>query len=321
MLGIDSVDMVASETVSSDRQLLRRLDLNLLLALDALMAECSVTRAAERLAVGQPAMSASLSRLRAFFHDPLLVRQGRQMVPTTRALMLAEPIREALNQIEATLRAGHEFDPSVSRRTFRLMASDYLLIVMLGPLLVELSDEAPNVRFEVLPPSHGFGQAVERSQIDLLLYPDELVGDEPQLHSAPLFTDRLVCAVARDHPDLGDEMTKEQFRTLPCVSFGSGPTDTITGLRFRELGIERPIEIVAQSFVVQPLLLPGTRLMTPIPERLGRHLAEKIGVRLVELPVSVEPLREAMFWSPRADADPAHQWLRDRVAQAAQALD
>jgi DNA-binding transcriptional LysR family regulator len=305
---------------STDRELLRKIDLNLLLAFDVLIAEGNVTRAAERMSVGQPAMSASLARLRKFFDDPLLVRQGRSLVPTTRALLLAEPIREALDSIESTLNAGRHFDPASSVHTFRLMASDYVLLLLLGPLLAELSAESPHVRFQIHPPAADYLQLVERSQLDLLIYPDELVDADAPLRSQVLFTDRLVCAVARDHPDIGDEMTEEQFRTLPCVSYGGSPSDTISDMRFRALGIDRPVEVLAQSFVAQPLLLPGTRLMTPLPERLGRYLAERIDIRLVDPPVVLSPLREALFWSPRSDPDPAHRWLRERLLQAAARL-
>ncbi|MFF3489657.1 LysR family transcriptional regulator [Streptomyces sp. NPDC002701] len=307
--------------MATDRELLRRLDLNLLVAFDVLMDESNVSRAAERMSVGQPAMSASLARLRRFFGDPLLVRQGRSLVPTSRALMLVEPIREALNSIESTLNAGRHFDPLTSTRTFRLMASDYVLLLLLGPLLVHLSDEAPNVRFQIHPLTADHAELIERSQLDLLVYPDELMGENVPLRSSALFTDRIVCAVANDHPEVGEVMTEEQFRTLPCVSFGGSPTDTISDLRFRQLGIDRPVAIRAQSFVVQPLLLPGSRLITPLPERLGRYLIERIDIRLVDPPVPLAPLCEAMFWSPRSDTDPAHQWLRKRLSHAAAQLD
>jgi DNA-binding transcriptional LysR family regulator len=306
--------------VTQDRERLHRLDLNLLLAFDVLIAEANVTRAAERMSVGQPAMSASLSRLRKFFDDPLLVRQGRALVPTTRALMLVEPLREALDNIQATIDAGQRFDPATSSRTFNLMASDYVLLLLLGPFLVQLGKEAPSVRFHIHPLAADYAQRVERSQLDLLVYPDELMDANAALKSKTLFSDRLVCGVASDHPDVGDEMTEEQFRTLPCVSFGGSPTDTISDMRFRELGIDRPVEILAQSFVVQPLLLPGTRLMTLLPERLGRVLARSVDIRLVEPPVAFAPLREAMFWPQRSDSDPAHRWLRERLAEAAEKL-
>lgn len=303
-----------------NRDELYRLDLNLLLAFDALMTESSVTRAAQRMSIGQPAMSASLARLRKFFDDPLLVRQGRSLVPTNRALELVEPIRQALDGLESTIRSGRAFDAASSRRTFTVMASDYVLLMFLGPLLAELRREAPGIRFEIFPVTNDAAPSVVKSQLDLLIYPDELVADEPLVRSRTLFTDRLVCAVARDHPEVGDVMTERQFRTLPSVSFSSSATTTISDMRLQQAGYERPLAIEAQSFVVQPLLLPGTTMMTLLPERLGRYFESRIDVRLVEPPVELSPLREAAFWSARADADPAHRWLRQRLLDAAERM-
>jgi DNA-binding transcriptional LysR family regulator len=303
-----------------DRERLRRLDLNLLLAFDALIAECNVTRAAERMSVGQPAMSASLARLRKCFGDPLLVREGRSLVPTTLALALIDPIREALDTIESTLGAGSRFEPRTDHRTFTLMASDYVVLLLLGRLLTELDVAAPNLRFTVRPITGDFAEQVHRSQVDLLILPEELAPSGMHAHSARLFTDRLMCAVDRKHPEVGDRMTKEQFCTLPFVSYDGTPLQTISELRFRELGIERPIEIRTQSFVIQPLMLPGGRFMVLLHERLGEYFAERVGIRLVDPPFAIRPMSEAMFWSPRADGDPAHRWLRAHVLQAAASL-
>ncbi|BCK66840.1 LysR family transcriptional regulator [Streptomyces libani subsp. rufus] len=302
-----------------DREQLRRLDLNLLLAFDVLIAERNVTKAAERMSVGQPAMSASLARLRKFFDDPLLVREGRFLVPTTRALALIEPIRAALDAIESTIHAGREFDPRTDHRTFTLMASDYVLLLLLGRLLAALEVEAPNLRFTVRPIAADFAEQINRSQLDLLFFPEELVTAGMQANSETLFTERLVCAVDRDHPEVGEQLTEEQFCRLPYVSFDGTPSHTISELRLRELGVDRPIDIGTQSFVLQPLMLPGTRLMALVHERLGQYFAERVGIRLVDPPFFVRPMSEAMFWPPGAEGDPAHRWLRDRVRRAAAA--
>lgn len=302
-----------------DREMLRRLDLNLLVAFDVLISEGNVTRAAERMSVGQPAMSASLTRLRRFFDDPLLVRQGRTLVPTTRALLLIEPLREALNDIESTLNIARHFDAQTSDRTFRLMASDAVLLLLLGPLLAELCEEAPKVKFQIHPLAANYVQMVERFQLDLLLYPDELIAPDSELCSEMLYVDRLVCVVGADHPDVGNTMTIDQFRTLPSVSYG-GDSDTVSSRRFREQGIDRAVEILAQSFVVQPLLLPGTRLMSVLPERLARHFEGQVAIRILEPPVKLAPLTEGMYWSPRAEADPAQRWLRLRLQEAAKRM-
>jgi DNA-binding transcriptional LysR family regulator len=303
-----------------DRGQLHRLDLNLLVAFDVLIAECNVTRAAERMSVSQPAMSVTLARLRKFFDDPLLVRQGKYLVPTTRAMGLIEPIREALDTIESTVRASREFDPRTDHRTFTLMASDYVLLLLLGRLLAELREEAPNLRFTVRPIAADFAEQISGSRLDLLIFPEELAPDRMRANSQRLFTDRLVCAVDRNHPEVGEQLTEEQFCLLPLVSYDGNPLPTVHELRFRQLGLVRPIEIRTQSFVSQPLMLPGSRLMALVHERLGRYFASTIGIRLVEPPFPIAPMSEAMFWSPRADADPAHQWLRDRLQRAASAL-
>ncbi|WP_030611495.1 LysR family transcriptional regulator [Streptomyces fulvoviolaceus] len=302
--------------MDSDRQL-QRLDLNLLLAFDALITECNVTRAAARLAVGQPAMSASLARLRKFFGDPLLVREGRGLRPTHTALELAVPIRAALDSIESAVRATSEFNPRSDQRTFTVMASDYALLILLCPLLAELEDEAPNLQLNVQPTTGDFADRLNRSQLDLLVCPTERATGGIESRTTRLFSDRLMCVVDRNHPDIGDRITEEQFRTLPYVTYYNGGDPTISELRFRALGIQRPVDVYTQSWVIQPLMLPGTRFITLLPERLANHFAAHLGLRLLEPPYRLEPLTEAMYWSSRTDADPAHRWLRERVQHAA----
>lgn len=301
------------------RENVQRLDLNLLLAFEALIAERSVTRAAERMSVGQPAMSASLARLRAFFGDPLLVRDGRSLVPTPRALELNASFQEALDLIDSTVRASRGFDPRTAHRTFTVMASDYVLLFLLGPLVAELEAEAPNLNLTIRPVAADYVEQIDRPQLDLMILPEEAAADV-QARSARLFSDRLVCAVDEGHPEVGERLTEEQFRTLPLVSYRATPTETMIEHRFRELGIDRATAVGTESIVIQPLVLAGTRMMALIPERLGRHFAKQAGIRLLDPPYPLAPLHAAMFWSPRAGHDPGHRWLRDRVRQAAVAL-
>ncbi|MEJ2889497.1 LysR family transcriptional regulator [Actinomycetospora aeridis] len=301
--------------------LLPQLDLNLLVAFDVLIAERNVTRAAERLSVGQPAMSASLARLRKFFDDPLLVREGRALTPTPTALELVGPIRDALDTIESTVRATREFDPRTDHRTFALMASDYVLLVLLRPLLAQLEAEAPKLRLNVRPATSDSDERLARSELDLLILPTELASRSAEVRSAPLFTERFVVAVDRDHPDVGEHITEEQFRTLPYLAYDGAPGVTISELRLRRLGIDRHADVHTQSFVIQPLMLPGTRLMALLHERLATYFASHLPIRLLDPPFDVPPMTEAMFWSPRTDADPAHRWLRDRIRRAAAAMD
>jgi DNA-binding transcriptional LysR family regulator len=307
------------EVTATEREQVRRLDLNLLLAFEALIAERSVTRAAERMSVGQPAMSASLARLRKFFGDPLLVREGRSLVPTPRALELAASFGEALDQIDTTLRASRSFDPRTARRTFTVMASDYVLLLLLGPLIAELETEAPGIGLTIRPVSAGYADQLNRPQLDLLILPEEAAADM-RARSARLFSDRLVCAVSTGHPKVGERLTEEQFRTLPLVSYGGVLTESLIEHRFREPGIDRAVAVATESIVLQPLVLAGTRMMALIPERLGQYFARQAGIRLLAPPRPLEPLHLAMFWAPRAHDDPAHRWLRGRVQRAAASL-
>ncbi|HUN36933.1 MAG TPA: LysR family transcriptional regulator [Trebonia sp.] len=301
------------------RENLRRLDLNLLLAFEALITERSVTRAAERMSVGQPAMSASLARLRAFFGDPLLVREGRALVPTPRALELTASFQEALDLIDSTVRASHDFDPRTAHRGFTVMTSDYVLLLLLGPLAAELAAEAPNLRLTIHPIAANYAEQIHRSQLDLVILPEEVA--DLQARTARLFSDRLVCAVDAGHPDVGPRLTEEQFGTLPLVSYRGALMDSMVEHRFSELGIDRRTTVATESIVIQPLVLTGTRMMALIPERLGQHFAEQAGIRLLDPPYPLAPMHAAMYWAPQAGHDPGHKWLRDRVRRAAAALD
>lgn len=301
------------------REQVRRLDLNLLLAFEALIAERSVTRAAERLSVGQPAMSASLARLRKFFGDPILVREGRSLMPTPRALELTASFGAALDQIDSTLRASRDFDPQTAHRTFTVMASDYVLLLLLGPLIADLEAEAPGIRLTIRPVSADYASQLDRPRLDLLILPEEAAADM-RARSARLFSDRLVCAVDAGHPEVGERLTEEQFRTLPLVSYGGVLTESLIEHRFREPGIDRAVAVATESIVLQPLVLTGTRMMALIPERLGRHFSGQGRIRLLPPPRPLEPLHLSMFWAPRTDDDPAHQWLRGRVLRAAASL-
>ncbi|MDJ0105034.1 LysR family transcriptional regulator [Rhodococcus erythropolis] len=299
---------------------LQRVDLNLLVAFDALMSERSVTRAAERLAVGQPAMSASLSRLRKLFDDPLLVRDGRTFVPTQVAESLAVPIRQSLAIMEGALGRRRAFDAAVDSQTFTLLASDYVLLVLLSSLLSDLATEAPNVRFNVRPISGDYSDQLRRGQIDLFILPREIERSGIPLQSEDLFQDRLVCGVDVDHPDIGESISRRQFETLPYLSYDGGLLPSAGQQQLRARGIDRVIDVTTQSFVVAPLLLRGTRFVTLVYERLGRSLAAQANIRLLAPPIELSPITEAMFWSPRHEDNPAHQWLRERIRQAASTI-
>ncbi|MES2170497.1 MAG: LysR family transcriptional regulator [Actinomycetota bacterium] len=292
-------------------------DLNLLVALDALLAERNVSRAADRLLVGQPAMSSTLARLRNLFNDPLLVREGRTLKATPFAESLVEPVRAVLSQIESIINVGTAFDPLVDHRTFSVIASDYVALILLRPLLERLPSVAPNVQIHVRPIEPDFLEQVRRNQTDVLIFPRELMPAQIDFPVEELFTDRFVCVVDANNTDVGEKLDIDQFSDLPYLRSNQGVMTSIVESSLDELGIVRNVEMVAQSFVMAPFLLPGTRLVTIIQERLAKLLMSDSNFRTLEPPFRIDTISEVMAWGPKQTADAGHEWLRAQLREVA----
>ena len=296
---------------------LKNADLNLLVALDTLLAERNVTRAAERLTLGQPATSAALRRLRHMFNDPLLVRRGRVMELTPLAQALVAPVREILQGIDGLLSVRPEFNPECDQCSFSVIASDYIALVLLRPLLARLDAVAPNIRVSMLPITMPFRSMLARGEADLVLFPIEV---DPGMRTFPhrmLFTDRYVCTVWNQHPEVGDEITLEMFSRLPYLAYTHVQFPASADSQLDAAGIERRQEVSTGSFVVSPLMQRGTRLVALHLERLARALQQAADLRILEPPMPLKPITEMMFWHPRSEDDPAHRWLREQVAAMA----
>jgi DNA-binding transcriptional LysR family regulator len=291
-------------------------DLNLLIALEALLSEKNVTRAAERTSVGQSAMSASLARLRKHFDDPLLVRQGRQLVLTPLAESLVRPVGDAVEKVEAVMGSRTAFDPATDARSFTIVASDYVTLVLLRPLLAELVTDSPWVRVNIVPVPLDFADQLRRGQVDLLIMPTAIVGNQPFPHRT-LFSERFVLACARNNVDITDHVTSEEFARLPYLSYSLGPLISLGELGMEEAGIERRTEVRTESLVLAPFLLTDTRLVSLMHERLARMMAEPAGLRILEPPTPLNPIVEAMFWDSRNTGDAGHRWLRTRIDELA----
>jgi LysR family nod box-dependent transcriptional activator len=298
---------------------LRRMDLNLVLPLDALLEERHVTRAAESIGIGQPAMSAALARLRRLFGDPLLVRNGRVHELTPMGQSLVEPVRAVLTGLEQLLATTPHFDPGTDERTFTVVASDYVTLVLLRPLLERLYDEAPHVAVNVIPVSGATQVELERSQVDLVIMPRELAS--PAMAHFPqrtLFTDRYVAAVWNQHRDVGSTLSRDQLTRLRYVRYNattSGPA--FVDLQLARLGIEPNVALTTLSFTLVPWLLPGTSLFAFVHERLVNSTPVRGELRILEPPVPLLPIEETMYWHPVFHNDPAHHWLRERVTTLA----
>jgi LysR family nod box-dependent transcriptional activator len=298
---------------------LRQFDLNLLLALDVLLQERNVTRAAERLFLSQPAMSGILSRLRNAFGDELLVRVGRNLEPTDFAVSIAERVHSCVLELEDLLEDSRAFDHTSERRAFRISASDYSTLLLFSPVVSMLLDVAPNMSAHFLRLDGTASERLGNGAVDFVILPAEI---EPGLPSTPLFDDTWVCAAWAEHPSLGEHLTIDEFLSHPHMSLNiSDPGHASVADEFlARSGHERNIVASTESFTAAPFLLRGTPLLTVLPRRLGEHMQSAAEVRLLELPFDVPPLREKLVWNPRFTASPGHTWMRELVAAAARRL-
>ena len=298
-------------------------DLNLLVALDALLRERSVTRAAAHVGLSQPGMSNALARLRRLFDDPLLVRRGATLVPTPRAQGLVAPIHDALELIRGAVRSPATFDPASDRRAFRLSCSDYSVLMMVGPLVQAVAKEAPGVSVEVLPRLADAGRALANGEIDLVIEPAEIMG-AVDLASVRLWEDRWTCCVWAGNMRVKRRMTLERYLSLGHLVYsmgGAGQPVALPDRHLAGLGLERRIEVSVESFLLAPFLLQGTDLVTLVPQRAESFLRRTGDIRILASPVDLPVLLEMLWWHPRANADPAHAWLRARIARVAATLD
>lgn len=298
---------------------LRQVDLNLLVALDALLTERNVTRAGERLYLSQPAMSGILARLRNLFGDELLVRVGRHLEPTEFAAEIAGPVRECVRQIEDLLNSKRPFAPESESRSFTIAASDYATFLLFGPLLQRLHDRAPQVSVRFVALDRTVGDRLAAGDIDFGILPAEL---DPGVPSLPLFDDTWTCMVATEHPTVGNRLTVDEFLALPHLTYNmSGPQyGSIADEYLAAAGHERKIVASIASFATAPFLLHGTSLVTTLPRRIGERLRQAADVKLLEPPFEIPPLREQLFWNPRFTAGAAHVFLREQLIEAAKML-
>lgn len=289
---------------------LRRIDLNLLIAFEALVSERSVTRAAGRLGIGQSAMSSTLARLRKLLNDAVLVRNGRELVVTPRAESLLEPVRNILADIEQVLARRDSFDPATDHRTFSVLCINYhLTYSFLHPLLARLDTEAPHVRLHIEGSVHDFADRLQRHDIDFLIVPRDAFPQHQQYPHRVLYEDGYVAVVDRNHPDIDDEMTYEQFCTLPYMATRGLDADA----QLEQLGIPRNLEVVT-DFGIAAWILRDTRLFTVTHERVATQIADMANLKLLDLPVKgMRPTTEILVWPTTLDCDPAHRWLRQQM--------
>jgi DNA-binding transcriptional LysR family regulator len=292
---------------------LSRLDLNLVVALRALLEERNVTRAGQRVGLSQPAMSAALARLRRHFGDDLLARVGGHYELTALGQVLLNRTSTAYDVLERLFASQADFDPARESREFKVMASDYAVAVFGTELARVVHEEAPGVRlrFTQTSPTVVDDTATLLSTIDGLLMPHGVISDFP---ATDLYDDRWVFLVSADHPEIGDRLTREDLARLPWVTY-QRTYDAPAVRQLGMLGIEPRVEVSVDSFQLLPLLVAGTRRIALVQGRLARLLAPIAAVRVLEPPYEAVPLREALWWHPVHTHDAAHSWLRETSAR------
>ena len=291
---------------------IRKVDLNLLVALDVLLEERHVTRAAGRLGLTQPATSRLLGRLRATFGDPLFVRTSRGLVPTQRARDLAGPLRRVVQDAGRLVLERPGFDPRTARRRFRIAAVDFAHVVLVAPLVAALEREAPFVDLELRQPSAESDRALESGGLDLLVVPRQDSG--PGIVWSTLFRDRYVGIAAAAHPVR--RLTPERFATMDHVLVaprerGGGIVDEMLA----GLGLTRRVAVQIPTFLLLPHVLGGTARIATIPARMAAVLAAHHPLRTVPLPIAVPDVVMCQAWHEVHRHDPAHRWLRTRLAE------
>jgi len=297
------------------------LDLNLLVALDVLLEEQNITRAAERLHMTQSATSGVLGRLRTYFEDELLVQVGRKMQPTPYATELAKPVREVLLTIQSSITAKPVFDPATSKRHFRLVTSDYLISVLFAQVIQKIHQEAPHITFEMLGPSDNSGELLVRGEVDLMIVPERyIIEGHP---SRLLFEEEHVCVVWQGNTQVGDSLTLEQYMDMGHVSVGFGRTRhmSIEEWFMNQYGFNRRIEVVTNDFNTLPQLVVGTQRIATMHQRLANLYAQYLPLRILPPPVKIPVMLEYLLWHRSVDGDPMHRWLRERISEFIQHLE
>jgi len=303
---------------------LKGLDLNLLIVLDALLKERSVSLAASSLQLGQSAVSSALSRLREHFSDDLLLRLNRQMVPTALALELEEPMRELLRGMDSIVHALPDFTPKETQREFVVLCSDYVADTFMPRVIRRLVEDAPQSALAIrpvnsTPASASAADEIARRGAHFQIMPtDYCVSAESRVH---LFNERYCCAVWRDNPHVGAALTYDNLRLLPQIAmqFSDTSPDAIDARPLMQAGLHRKTRATADQFLLALEMVVGTPYLAMVPWRLAHKWASALELRVLEFPEVIGNIEfaAALQWSEGQMDDPALRWFRDVIVEAA----
>ncbi len=304
----------------------KKLDLNLLVALDAMLSQKSISRAAEQLNLSQSAMSNALARLREHLDDELLVQVGRKMELTPRAQGLQDAVRDVLVRVDATISAKPEFIPATSDRAFRIFVSDYTMVTLMPHLLALAAQASHSVRFEFLPQQNQPQRLLDRGEADLLVIPQ--IYCSPDHPTDKLLDETFCCIVWRDgqlaaqERAPGGRLTLDAYRGAGHVVMQPpGAAPSFEGAAMQSHGITRRVEVSTFSFVGALSLVVGTDCVATVHRRLATYGQQFLPVKVLEPPVDLPIMTQAMQWHKYRTNDPGLVWLRELLHQAVRQMD
>lgn len=297
-----------------------RLDLNLLVVLDALLTEQSVSVAADRLCLSQSATSSALRRLRDYFEDDLLIQNGRAMMLTTRAEELIEPVRDVLHHIGQKIAVAPHFDPSTTERVFRIMTTDYVSETLLAPAMQRFAKSAPQISFEVAPLSGSLIDVLERGSADILMSIDLGMSDDHP--KKPIFEDDFVIVACKDNKKVENGIDKALFFELGHVvaRFGLARVPSFDHWFVKNQNSQRRQEVATTGFASMPSFLVGTERIATMQRRLAYSVCERYSLQQFELPFEVPPIVIHAQWHTYNESDKGTAWLISEFRKVADEL-
>jgi len=295
---------------------LHRIDLNLLVVLEAIYTEGGITRAAERLNVTQPAVSYALGRLRELLNDPLFVREGHTMVPTPFTRNMIEPLRQSLRSIEATLSESKDFDPAVSERRFTLGCRDVLEARILPHLMKRVAAAAPGVQIATVQfRRRETKNDLVSGRLDVLL--DVVLPMSRHIRHTRISRDRYAVVARRDHPDIQGGLDLDTYLKQGHIMVSSRPTGLgVEDFELSRRGLQRNVQLRCQHYYAALRVVAETDLIVTMPELLARVMNQHTGHQVLPYPLEAPHHNVHMCWHANMDNDPANRWLREQVMQA-----
>jgi DNA-binding transcriptional LysR family regulator len=294
------------------RRALSNVNLNLLVALEALITTKSVSEAARRVNVTTSAMSHSLAALRDLLGDPLLVRIGGRMALTSHAESLRAPLADVLGGVKKLLDGASAFDPKTTERRFVVAAPDFFSTLIAPKLLETLRKEAPHVELSIVPSvRRGNAWLLESGEVDLAL--GAVVDDAPGIRRLELCTEKFACAVRKDHPEIKDKLTLDQYVKVPhlVITLGDDEQPTWIDEALASKGRGRRIALRTRYFMSAPLIIARSDLLCTAPAMLIDYFAKLVPLSVFEPPLALPSYPEEAYWHERYDSDPQHRFLRE----------